>query len=361
MFPDLSYLEWMSGRPGAVPYDLGTSGLRGDRDDDPALVPEPLVDLPDAPAGATLENVLAQEYEVHPGQVLVTAGATHANFVAVATALGMRASTDVLVEQPTYQPLVETPRGLGATVDRFDRADDGSLDLATVEEGVTDDTALVVATNRHNPSGSLASRSTLEDLANVAASADAPLLLDEVYAPYVLEDYGGAFGGPTAAGHPNAVVTGSLTKFAGLGDLRIGWLVGPREFVSAARSVAFHLPDVAGPSRVLARRALFGDDLIADQRDLLAANHEVLAEFVAGRDDLGGDVAEDCSFAFLEPLEATAEDVVGAAWEEGVLVVPGRFFGDDRRIRVSAGRTPEDVAVSLDRFGAVLTDVGRAP
>lgn len=362
MFPRLSYLEWMDRRASVAPYDLGSSGLVGDEPDDFVLEPATLADLADPPAGATVENLVAQHYGVNPDQVLVTAGATHANVIAYATALGMADGSKVLVEAPAYEPLLGTPVGLGATVEQFDRAPDGALEPADVEDAIDGETAVVTISNRHNPSGYLLDRAALAELSEVAADADVPLLVDEVYAPYVLEPGDGPFGGPSAVDLPNAVVTGSLTKFFGLGSLRIGWLVGSPEFVEAAGHVAPHLPDVAGPSRVLARRALAAaEDLAADQRSLLAENHRALAEFVASRDDVDGPVHEGSSFGFFEPTAVSPMDLGAAAWEEGVLVVPGRFYGDPNRMRVSAGRSPTDVAVSLERFGQVLTDVGRAP
>ncbi|MFB6081549.1 MAG: pyridoxal phosphate-dependent aminotransferase [Halanaeroarchaeum sp.] len=362
MFPRLSYLEWMSRRADAALFDLGTTGLVGDRGDERAIVPEPLAELPDAPAGATLENLLAQIYGVDPDRVLVTAGATHATFLAVAASLDETDGDHVAVERPAYEPLVGTPMGLGATVDQFDRGARGGLDVASLRETLGDDTALAIVTNRHNPTGYLADEAELSAAAEAARTVDAPLLVDEVYAPYVTDPVDGPFGGPTAADLPNGVVTGSLTKFFGLGDLRIGWMVGPSDLVGRARQIAFHLPDVAGPSRILARRALVSrDELVDEQRAILAENHRALAEFVASRDDLAGTVHDGASFGFLEPRNSSVDDLVPAAWNEGVLVVPGRFFGDRERVRIAAGRAPTDVTISLRRLGQVLTDVGRAP
>ncbi len=280
MFPRLDYLEWISGRPDVALYDLASSDLRGDRDREPVLVPPPLADLDDPPVGATVELQLAQEYGVDPEQVLVTPGATTANLIAAAASVRLAREREdaegtehetprVLVEKPGYEPLVESPRGVGAKVDRFLRTDAYRLDPGRVEAAMTPATELVTVTNRHNPSGQLTDRETLRELASVVRENDARLLVDEVYAPYVTdaemdesetEADGGAFGGITAAAFDGAVVTGSLTKFYGLGGLRVGWLIGDEAFVDAARSVEFHLSGVAGPSRVLARRALHNTD-----------------------------------------------------------------------------------------------------
>ncbi|MFC7045632.1 hypothetical protein ACFQH6_09650 [Halobacteriaceae archaeon GCM10025711] len=110
MFPSIDYLEWIEGRPRAALYDLGSSDLRGDRAFEATVVPDLLEDLPDPPAGVSLHTLLATEYGVEPEQVVVTAGATHANFLAAATALQDAEDPRVLVERPGYEPLRRTPR-----------------------------------------------------------------------------------------------------------------------------------------------------------------------------------------------------------------------------------------------------------
>ncbi len=361
MFPRLEYLEWISGRPEVALYDLASSDLRGDRGHELEAVPEPLEGLDDPPRGATLETQIAGEYGVEPEQVLVTAGATMANVIAAATALGLGPDEDaaenqrVLVEEPSYEPLVKTPAALGAEVDRVPRGDHYRLNADRVETALTEWTELVTVTNRHNPSGTLTDRETLADLADVTSEAGARLLVDEVYAPYVTEPRDGPFGGPTAVGLDDAVVTSSLTKFFGLDDLRIGWLVADREFVERARSVSMHFLGVADTSRALGRRAFHNTDHLAERsRTLLAENTELFEAFLAERADVEGFLAEGSTFAFLNPVNVDGNELAAAAWEEGVLVVPGRFFGEEERVRVSLGRNPSEVAPALDALGAVL-------
>ncbi|MEE6210371.1 pyridoxal phosphate-dependent aminotransferase [Salarchaeum sp. III] len=362
MFPDIEYLEWITGRPEVAMYDLGTSDLRGDRDRDTEVVPSPLEGLDDPPTGASLEMQIAGEYGVEPEQVLVTGGATQANFLAAAAALENESGDEadasasrVLVEKPGYEPLVASPRALGAQVDRFLRDENDALSPDRVGKALTPDTELVTVTNRHNPSGRLAERETLAETAKVAREGGARLLVDEVYAPYHPESGDGPFGGPSAVGFEDAVVTGSLTKFFGLGDLRIGWLVADEAFVERARSVSHHFHAVPGPSRTLAMRALHNQDRLAERsRTLLAENAELLSSFVTERDDLSGTVAPGSTFAFLDPANADGNALAERAWENGLLVVPGRFFGDAECVRVSLGLAPNEMAAALDTFGDVL-------
>jgi aspartate/methionine/tyrosine aminotransferase len=356
MFPRVEYIHWMEGRPEQARYDLATSDLRMADSDAGQVVPDALVGLSDPDEEVTLESQIADAYDVSESEVLVTAGATHAYVLAVAAALTGE-DDRVLVEMPGYEPLRRTPEAFGATVDRFRRQedDDYRLDPGRVEAAVVEDTALAVLTNRHNPSGRLADRETMEAAAAAARDSDAPLLVDEVYAPYTTSPTGGAFGGPTVAGVDGAAVTGSLTKFHGLGGLCIGWIIADEPFLDAAREVCTYLPVRAEPSVALARRALANaDDIAAGARERLRANNEHLAAFVADRDDVNGPVGDGSPFAFLEHASADGDAVVDAARGRDLLVVPGRFFEDVGRFRVSLGGDPGAMEAALDVLAEVL-------
>ena len=367
MFPDIDYLEWIAGRPERADHDLGSSDLRRERPEGEGFVPPALEGRPAPPPDVGLDDLLADAYGVGTENVLVTAGATHANFLAVAAALDARPDDDgeaeetrkdrVLVEKPGYEPLTATPRGFGATVDRFRRPpeDDYALDPERVDGAVTGATRCVTVTNRHNPSGRLADRETLAAASRVAEDAGATLLVDEAYAPFHGERGDGPLGGPTAVDLPNAVVTNSLTKFYGLGSLRVGWLVADEAFVERALSVDRHLPVVAGTSVALARRALHDAGRLDDaSRARIVENHDLLRSFVAERDDLDGSVSPGCTYGFLAHESADGDEVAEAAWEAGVLVVPGRFFTDTDRFRLSLGRDGSAARAGLAAFGDVL-------
>ncbi|WP_254536533.1 pyridoxal phosphate-dependent aminotransferase [Halomarina litorea] len=355
VFEPIAYLEWIAGRPDAATHDLGSSDLRSPSPDR-GVVPPVLADRSD-PTDGTVESLLADVYDHPESGVHVTAGATHANWLVGATCLSRAdesAEPRVLVESPGYEPHAATPRGLGGRVERFERPA-GRLDPDTVDEALTPDTELVVCTNRHNPTGRLADRGTLRAVAERVADVDATLLVDEVYAPYGTNAGTGPFGGVTAAGLPNTVVAGSLTKFFGLGGLRVGWVLGEASTVERMERVGWHLPVVAGPSRALARRALaHREALSARAHERVAENHALLSAFLDDRSDLSGTVHEGCPFALLAHEAADGDRVARRAWDESVLVVPGRFFDRPGAVRVSLGLAPEEMERALSAFGTAL-------
>lgn len=369
MFPRIEYLEWMEGRPDAALHDLAASDLRGDRDTGTAS-PDILEPYQDPPAGISLETQLATLYGVDPEHVMVTAGASHANFIVAATMID--AATDAgieeprtLVELPGYEPLVKTPDALGATVDRFRRTPDTgyALDPDRIDNAFDDDTIAVTLTNRHNPSGYPTDRDTLADIAAIARANDSRVHVDEVYAPYTRDDDGpGPFGGPTAAGLDDVVITNSLTKYFGLGDVRIGWIVADPSFIQRARTVLAHTPHAADTSRALARRALHAHDSLTNRaNDLLTENTDLLETYLADHPTLSGTVYGDAPYATVTHATVDGDTLAATAADAGVLIVPGRFFGDADTVRLSLGRAPTACAASLDALDAAIADLGPTP
>lgn len=365
-FPAIPYIEWIAGRASTATFDLATSDLRT-HSANQHVVPPALAGLSD-PEDGLLVNQLATRYDVSESEVLVTAGATHANFLAVCALLDRIETTDedadeppplpqVLVEKPGYQPLAATPSALGARVDRFLRTPETGyeLDPERIANAATDHFAYAVVTNRHNPSGALEPRETFAETARVVSDAGGHLLVDEVYAPYVPEPMDGPFGGPTAAALPNTITTGSLTKLYGLGNLRVGWLIAAEPIISRARSAATHFPSVSSPSATLARRAIHhGKNLETAARVRLAENHELLTAFLDTHPELDGYLSEGCSFSFVEHETLDGTEISEAAWEEGLLIVPGRFFDYPEKFRLSLGGDPDEMADALDVLHRVL-------
>lgn len=123
---------------------------------------------------------------VDPANVLQMNGATGANLAVLYTLV--EPGDHVVAEYPTYQPLYEIPRALGAKVDlwRIHEEDGWQPRIEELERLVTPDTKLICINNASNPTGTVLSREQLEAIAQIARSAGAYVLSDEVYLP--LED-----------------------------------------------------------------------------------------------------------------------------------------------------------------------------
>ena len=113
--------------------------------------------------------------------LVYTVGTSMANFVAL-TAL-VAPGDEVLVERPTYEPILAVLDHLGANVSRFERrADRGfRLGLGELERRITEKIRLVVLCNLHNPSSAFTDEDTMLQVGEMASKVGAPVLVDEVY------------------------------------------------------------------------------------------------------------------------------------------------------------------------------------
>jgi len=110
VFPRIEYVDWIRPRIEAATHDLGSSDLRPEAGDSNRVVPAGLADRPTPEEG--LRPLVAAAYDVDAEQVLVTPGASSANLLAMAVALGESASSTGAFTEGTAAGTPE-PRGRG--------------------------------------------------------------------------------------------------------------------------------------------------------------------------------------------------------------------------------------------------------
>ena len=157
-----------------------------------------------------------------PAECIVHAlGTSMANHLAMSALFAP--GDEVLIEEPAYELMLNAILYLGAKVRRFQRRaeDNFALNPEEVKRNLTPDTRLIVITNMHNPSSTLANQEVLRTIGNMANEIGARVLVDEVYLEALHHPPV-----PTSFHLGNQfVVTSSLTKAYGLSGLRCGWII----------------------------------------------------------------------------------------------------------------------------------------
>lgn len=302
---------------------------------------------------APLLDGIASRYSVPPDRVTTAQGTSGANFLVYAALL--QPGDDVLVETPGYGPLLDAPRLLGATINRFERRFDERYALSPkrVARGMTPRTKLVVITSPHNPTGVVVDAAALEAIGRTAAAQGAHVLVDEVYM-----DAAGTPARPAATLGDVFISTSSLTKAYGLSGLRCGWILSSPAVAERIRRVR---DVVDGSGSIVAERLsvlAFAqlDRLLTRARALLSANHALLLEFLRSRPDLewiepgGGTVV----FPRVRGMDDTSAFAERLLVHRETAIVPGRFFEAPSHFRLGFNIETDRLARGLEAIAAEL-------
>ncbi|MHC4820591.1 MAG: aminotransferase class I/II-fold pyridoxal phosphate-dependent enzyme [Planctomycetota bacterium] len=349
------YMAWAKDHAGRGRYPLHQSGMPtpsfADLGVDPSAIQlsGPVSPVPD------LVAAIGERYDVDPACVLPTAGTHHANLLAALALAGP--GSKVLVENPTYEDLTGVFKLVGAEVLSFRRepANGWRLPMPDIVKGLDDGATIVAVANLHNPSGALLEPSDLAALEGAARDRDAVVLLDEVYRDFLEVPFGTSF-------RPEApfLVTSSLTKAYGLGDVRLGWAFARPEIRERMREIdAFGVVNLPAPvvSLVLAAWDRL-PEVLERHRDLAGRNRRIVAAWVRGRDDVDWCAPTAGITGFIRVRGLQGKDDV--AWceslidEDGVGTVPGTMFGEPGSLRISWGMDPELLKEGLSALGQAL-------
>jgi len=349
------YMHWAKFKP-PVRYALTGSEVPHFRMDSlPWSVADLDLDGASHPRYPPLREAIGRRYGVPAEQVVSADGTSMANMLALAALIAP--GDEVLIEQPTYEPLLQAARFLGAKIKRFERrSEDGfALNPTAVATAATPATRLIVLTNVHNPSGALAGEEQLRAIGSIAAECGARVLIDEVYLDAAIPR-------PRSAVHlgPEFVTTSSLTKVYGLSGLRCGWVLAEAKLAERI----WRLNDLFGVNQAHAaeRLACIAFDhigeVLGDSPALLQRNRALFNRFLDGRNDLECTPAVHALTAFPRWLRGDTVRLDTLLRERyDTAVVPGRWFEMPDHFRVGFGSPTKDFAEGLSRLGGALDDL----
>lgn len=353
------FMHWAKTRP-KVKYDLALSGILNlpfaeldpqlsdlELHSDNAYGYRPLVDALAVHCRVGRENV-----------VTVSGGTSMANHLAMAALL--EHGDEVLIEQPTYDPLLAVAEYLGAKIKRFPRKfEDGfKIDIVDLEKWTTSRTRLIALTNLHNPSSALVDEATLRKIGELARSVGARVLVDEVYLEAMFEN------APKSAVllGTEFVATSSLTKGYGLSGLRCGWILAEAELAEKIRRLddifAASAPNVMERLSVSALNQL--PKIAARAKSMLETNRRTLSNFFAARDDIEVVPTKFGTTSFPRLRNINADELcVLLLTKYEAAVVPGRFFESPQHIRIGMCCDPERFNAGVERLGKALDELRR--
>jgi histidinol-phosphate aminotransferase len=185
-------------------------------------------DLARYPERHAVEVAVAGFLKVNPAEALLTNGVDEAIHLLCQTYLS--SGDDALIVAPTYSMYRIYAMAAGANVISVPLANNFSFPMAELKERITSRTRLIAIANPNNPTGTVATREQLLELAH--AAPEAAVLVDEAY----FEFYGQTML-ELRNERDNLFVARTFSKAYGMAGLRVGVLIGDAQQMHAVRLV----------------------------------------------------------------------------------------------------------------------------
>lgn len=184
---------------------------------------------------------------------------------------------------PTYQQLYSIPESYGADVQVLHlRKENNYLpDLEKLRRLVTPETKMICINNPNNPTGALMSEQLLREIVEIARSADAWILCDEVYRHLSQED---DWCPSIVDLYEKGISVSSMSKVFSLAGLRLGWIAThDRSVVKSCLSHRdYNLVSCGVFDEMLAAAALkHRDKLLERSRKIVRENLQILDDWVS--------------------------------------------------------------------------------
>ena len=308
-----------------------------------AVATLPLCDYPSA-AGlpelrAAITAWIARRFAVTldpEREVLPTLGAKEP--IALLARLFARPGDAIAVASPSYPVPERSARaaGLPVTAQVLSAASSWLPDPDAIP---WERVAIVWVVTPHNPTGAIAPRALLGELAERCRRSGAILAVDETYSELWFD------GEPPASGleledRSGVIVFNSLSKRSGLAGLRSGFIAGDAEIVSRVKR---HRSDIGTTPPLFVQRAsiaAWGDEVhVIEARARYARKRKVLAAAArrAGLEHVGGPAGV---FLWLRVPGGDDQRMFEQLLERSLLVMPGSYLGPGGEGHLRAALTP---------------------
>jgi aspartate/methionine/tyrosine aminotransferase len=293
--------------------------------------------------------------------ILVTNGSIEANFLAVSSLLNE--GDELVLMLPNYMQIWGVARAFKIHVKPFYLKEELSWqpDLEELEKIITPRTKMIALCNPNNPTGAVLSEEAMSEIISMAEHAGAWLYTDEIYRGAELsgKDTPSFFGR-----YEKAIVAGGLSKAYSLPGLRIGWLVGPENFIADAWSRKDYTTITAGilSDRIatLALEPQTRARILNRNRKILRHNLSLVTQW----SDLHKSL-----FRFIPPQAGgmvfmhynlginSTELSERIRKEKSTFIVAGDCFGMDHRIRLGIGSEKHYLLHALERIDEFLEGI----
>ena len=296
-----------------------------------------------------------------PDEVTVSVGVKQGIFNLMLATVG--AGDEVIIPSPYWVSYPEMVRIAGGTPVIVSSGLGFSLNLEEIKNKINSKTRLLILNSPNNPSGYMCSREELQKLASFLVGTNVLVASDEIYSSLVYDAQEfQPFAALSVDAKARTITFNGLSKSHAMTGWRVGFAAGDKKIIDAlgilqAQS-STHITSFVQWAAVEAlkqTRQEFAPHLeeMQKRRDLCVLALQKIK---------GVQIDKPKGAFYLFPEVAPYAEKLGGSdlvaeyllKEAGVAVVPGKPFGDDKRIRISFAKDIVSLEKAMNRIAGAL-------
>lgn len=189
---------------------------------------------------------------------------------------------EVVLTDPIYAGMINRTRLAGgepAFVPYSPTEEGWRLDQDALRETINDETEVLLLVNPSMPSGALLNEEEWGTIRDLCREHDVWLLYNAIWESVIFDDLPFIHPASLDGMAERTVIAGSVTKSYGMIGWRVGWIVGPEEFMNdAARTHIYNTTTPGGIGQAGARAALESDFEPSEYVPTLQERRDVVTE-----------------------------------------------------------------------------------
>lgn len=311
-----------------------------------------------------VSGYMERKYQLsyHPeNEVIITAGASQAIDITLRTIL--EEDTEVIIPTPIfpgYEPVVKL---IGATPVHVDTSQHGfKLNAELIEKYITDKTRCIILSYPSNPTGRALNKDELQEIADILKDKHIFVVSDEIYSEIIYDEVHNSIASIKEMRDKTIVINGVSKAFAMTG-WRIGFLMGPKEFISEATKVHLYNTTCANSIGQYATITVLTEETADVKR--MVSEYRRRRDYIYDRlIRMGMDVHKpEGAFYIFPSIQQTKMDSQQFALrllkEAEVAVAPGQAFSaaGEGYVRISYACSLEELEKGMDRLEAFLEKI----
>lgn len=309
-----------------------------------------------------IKEKLAKEngIEMDEKELIVTAGVNEA--VALAFFALLNPGDEVLVPNPCWPHYFRCAELVEAKSVSYPLTEEDHFNLnpKEIEKRITSKTKMIIINTPNNPTGAVASKDALEEVAALAKKYDLLVLSDEIYEKLLYEDCKHYSLASFPGMKERTLTVNGFSKAYSMTGWRIGYMAAAKPFIDAMIRVhQYTVVCATSFAQYGAESALRGSQsCVKEMRSEFDRRRKLVVDRIGEIDGLSVSVPQGAFYAFIniKSLGMSSEEAARFYLREaGVALVPGSAFGNygEGYVRASFANSYENIKEAMDKIEVV--------